>query len=69
MEQHKLREHTGAGVNRSNKPASVSAMNSTLDGPIYPDTGHDRTSEYHDVIENHYNTIHSQTTCEKDGRK
>ena len=61
--------NTGADVNSSNEPASVSAMNRKLDGPIYPDTGHDRTSEYQDVIKDHYNTIRSQTTCEKDWKK
>ena len=44
-------------------------MNSKLDGPIYPDIGHDWTSECQDVIEDHYNTIRSQTTCEKDWKK
>ena len=63
-------EHSGAGVNSSNEPASVSAMNSKLDDPIYPYTGHDRASEYQDVIEDHCNTIRSQTTsCEKDWKK
>ena len=67
MEQHKLRVHTGRGLNQ--RPLTIPTDTVDLDTPILPPTGHYETDEYRSALDEHADTIRSQTTNGSEGKK
>ena len=60
-QQHKLRQHAGAGIGGGSSSSSRTPLNTDLDTPILPPTGYSQTDEYQVAIEEHHSTIRSQT--------
>ena len=63
MEQHKLTAHVGGAVHSSE------TEDVRLDTPIFPDNGHPATPEYQHMIDEHYETIRTNTVKKNNWKK
>ena len=63
MQQHKLTDHVGGAVH------SPETEDAHLDMPIFPDNGHASTAEYQQMIDEHYETIRTNTTQKNNWKK